>query len=126
VGSRLEGQVNPPTRVAGTGSFPSLNHRYAVTGRTPICDSPLFQVHHHHLSLPVEQQLITLLSQATTRLGVLFRTDPKAKSSRASRRSETPAAWTCPAQLDRVGSAAPDRRMPSAAPRERQGFSRAS
>ena len=28
-------RISPPTRVAGTGSFPSRNQRYAVTGCTP-------------------------------------------------------------------------------------------
>jgi pimeloyl-ACP methyl ester carboxylesterase len=29
-------RISPPTRVAGMGSFPSRNHRYAVTGCTPF------------------------------------------------------------------------------------------
>jgi hypothetical protein len=33
-------RINPPTRVAGTGSFPSLNHRYAVTGVHPRLQQP--------------------------------------------------------------------------------------
>jgi site-specific recombinase XerD len=38
-------RISPPTRVAGTGSFPSRNHRYAVTGcnrsRQPTLSSSL-------------------------------------------------------------------------------------
>ena len=46
-------RISPPTRVAGTGSFPSRNHRYAVTGCTPfaIAHSLKFTITSYHLLL---------------------------------------------------------------------------
>ena len=44
-------RINPPTRVAGTGSFPSRNHLYAVTGCTPfaIAHCLKFTIASYHL-----------------------------------------------------------------------------
>src|ERR1017187_10332375 len=50
-------RISRPARLAGTGSLPSRNQRYAVTGWTPCCSAHSFKFTHAFYCILTRQQL---------------------------------------------------------------------